>query len=290
MVATLRDLFAYPFMVNAFRAGTIVAVVSAAMGWFMVLRRQTFAGHTLSLVGFPGAAGAILIGLSSSLGYFVFCVVAALIIGTAPRGVAATRYRDESALIGSVQAMALALGFLFVSLYRGNLNGLTGLLFGSFLGITSGQVLALLVIATGALLALGLIARPVLLASVDPEIAAAAGVPVRVLGVAFLVLLGVAVAETSQITGSLLVFALLVLPPATAQVLTGRPVLGIVTSVALALGVTWVSLVIAYYTPYPTGAFITTLSFVAYVAARTFRWASDRTRSRGVVGATEVAA
>src|SRR5438132_655036 len=153
-------------MVNALRAGTIVAVVSATMGWFMVLRRQTFAGHTLSLVGFPGAAGAILLGISPAFGYFGFCVAAALVIGSAdPRAGTAT-YRQESALIGTVQAMALASGFLFVSLYHGNLNGLTGLLFGSFLGITSGQVLALLAVAGGALIALGLIARPLLFASV----------------------------------------------------------------------------------------------------------------------------
>src|SRR5438105_10126069 len=111
-------------MINALRAGTIVAVVSGAMGWFMVLRRQTFAGHTLSLVGFPGAAGAILVGLSPSIGFFAFCIGAALAIGAAPRAGAAATYHEESARIGSVQALALASGFLFVGLYHGNLNGL----------------------------------------------------------------------------------------------------------------------------------------------------------------------
>ena len=272
-------------MVNALRAGTIVAVVSATMGWFMVLRRQTFAGHTLSLVGFPGAAGAILLGISPAFGYFGFCVAAALVIGSAdPRAGTAT-YRQESALIGTVQAMALASGFLFVSLYHGNLNGLTGLLFGSFLGITSGQVLALLAVAGGALIALGLIARPLLFASVDPEVAGAAGLPVRALGVGFLVLLGIAVAETAQITGALLVFALLVLPPATAQIVTGRPVLGLGLAVALAVAVTWAGLVASYYSPYPTGAFITTFSFAAYALSRGWRWLAERSRSsRPVAG------
>src|SRR5712692_4124942 len=268
-------------MVNAFRAGTIVAVIAGAMGWFMVLRRQAFAGHTLSLVGFPGAAGAILLGISPAIGYLGFCALAALIIGAAdPRG-GTTTYRQESALIGTVQAMALASGFLFVSLYSGNLNGLTGLLFGSFLGITARQVLTLLAVAGGALVALGLIARPLLFASVDPEVARAAGLPVRALSLGFLLLLGVAVAETAQITGALLVFALLVLPPATAQVITGRPVLGVGLSVALALLVTWAGLVAAYYTPYPTGAFITTFSFVAYALARGIRLLAERPRSSG---------
>jgi zinc/manganese transport system permease protein len=273
------SLFDYRFMINAFRAGTIVAVVSGAMGWCMVLRRQTFAGHTLSLVGFPGAAAAILLGLSPAIGYFGFCIVAGVVISMASPPVGSALYSEESAVIGSVQAFALASGFLFVNLYGGNLNGLTGLLFGNFLAITSGQVLALLTVAFAALVALALIARPLLFASVDPEVAAASGVPVRGLAVVFLLLLGIAAAEASQITGSLLVFALLVLPPATAQVITGRPLLGIGLSVALGVAVTWAGLVMAYYTPYPTGAFITTASFGVYVVVRGLRLVADRARS-----------
>src|SRR5438132_3809209 len=155
----LMSLLDYPFMVNALRAGTIVAVVSGAMGWFMVLRRQTFAGHTLSLVGFPGAAGAILLGLSPALGFFGFCILAGLAIAMVSPPVGSAIYSEESAVIGSVQAFALACGFLFVNLYRGNLNGLTGLLFGSFLGITSAQVLSLVAVAVPTLIAMGLIAR-----------------------------------------------------------------------------------------------------------------------------------
>jgi zinc/manganese transport system permease protein len=279
-VNSIRQLLSYPFMVNALRAGTIVAVVSGVLGWFMVLRRQTFAGHTLSLVGFPGAAGAVLLGLPSALGYFGLCAVAAVVIGEGDARAGTTTYRQESALIGTVQAMALASGFLFVSLYHGDLNGLTGLLFGSFLGITSDQVLALFAVGVGTLFALGLIARPLLLASIDPEVAGAAGLPVRTLAVGFLLLLGIAVAETAQITGALLVFALLVLPPATAQIITGRPVFGLGLSVALAIAVTWAGLAAAYFTPYPTGAYITTFSFAAYVLARGIVLVSERGRRR----------
>jgi len=282
-MTSIRQLFEYQFMVNAFEAGTIVAVVAGAMGWFMVLRRQTFAGHTLSIVGFPGAAGAILLGLSANLGYFAFCVGAALIIGAARESVTTASYEDESALIGTVQAMALAFGFLFVSLYQGNLTGLTGLLFGSFLGITRAQVIVLLLVGAFTLLVIGLIGRRLLFASVDPDVAAAAGLPVRALAMAFLVLLGLAVAEASQITGSLLVFALLVLPPATAQALTGRPLLGIGLSMVIGVAVTWISLTVAYYTPYPTGAYLTSLGFAAYVAARLVRVALDRPRARASV-------
>jgi zinc/manganese transport system permease protein len=287
VVTALREVLSYQFMVSAFRAGAIVAVISGAMGWFMVLRRETFAGHTLSVVGFPGAAAAVLVGLPAAFGYFGFCIAAALLIGAASRTPSATTYREESALIGTVQAMALGSGFLFVTLYSGNLNGLTSLLFGNFLGITNGQVVVLLIVSAGALLALGAIGRRLLFASVDPEVAAAAGLPVDALAMAFLVLLGIAVAEASQITGSLLVFALLVLPPATAHVLTGRPVAGIILSIALGVAVTWGGLLIAYYTPYPVGAFITTLSFGAYLGARGIRFLSRRTRSKAPLVAAE---
>src|SRR6266567_2081005 len=105
--ADIRQLLALHFMVNAFRAGTIVAVVAAVIGWFMVLRRQTFAGHTLSIVAFPGAACATLIGVSAAFGYFAFCVVAALVIAVVPGG-HGHGYSEESAVVGTVQAFALA--------------------------------------------------------------------------------------------------------------------------------------------------------------------------------------
>ena len=135
-------------------------------------------------------------------------------------------------------------------------------------GITSGQVLVLLAVAVPALLVLATMARPLLFASIDPEVARAAGVPVRAISIAFLLLLGGAVAEASQITGSLLVFALLVLPPAAARAFSARPATSLALSVAIGVAATWAGLVLAYYVPYPTGAFITTLSFGVYVAAR----------------------
>ena len=264
LVDDARQLFEFPFMVHAFVAGTIVAVVAAVIGWFMVLRRQTFAGHTLALVGFPGAAGAVLIGVSANVGYFASCIAAALVIAATPRGRAGA-VGEESAVIGTTQAFGLACGYLFVTLYGGNLNSVGDLLFGSFLGITSAQIVALAVFAAVALAILAVLARPLLFASVDPEVAASRSLPMRVLAVAFLVLLGVAAAETSQITGSLLVFALLVLPAASAQRITARPGLSIAVSVAIALAVTWIGLAVAYFSPYPIGFWVTTIAFAAYV-------------------------
>ena len=126
-VTDLQQMWAFPFMVNAFRAGTIVAVAAAVVGWLMVLRRQSFAGHTLAVVGFPGAAGATLVGVSASYGYFAFCVSAAVVIGMIPRDADG----HESALTGTIQAFLLACGFLFAALYKGLLGGVTALLFGS---------------------------------------------------------------------------------------------------------------------------------------------------------------
>jgi zinc/manganese transport system permease protein len=269
----VHQLFAFHFMVNALAAGTAVAVMAGTVGWFMVLRRQTFAGHTLALTAFPGASAAALAGVPLSVGYFGACGLAALALGL----VSADRTGSisaESAATGSLQALALALGFLFVGLYHGLLNGVDALLFGTFLGIADGEVRTLVIVAAATLGVLAVVARPLLFASVDAEVARATGVPVRALSFGFLLLLGLSVAATSQITGALLVFALLVAPAATAQLLTGRPLAGLLLSVGIGLLVTWLGLALAYFSIYPVGFYVTSLAFAAYVAARIWRAAA----------------
>jgi len=267
IVAELRQMLALHFMVNAFRAGTIVALIAGTVGWFMVLRRQSFAGHTLAVVSFPGAAGAIWLGVSATAGYFAGSIVAALVIAMVPRSSAGRERSEESAVIGTVQAFALACGVLFVSLYGGFLDSLTGLLFGTFLGISDRQVVILALVAAGVLAALAVMARPLFFATVDGDVAAARGVPVRGLSVAFLLLLGCAAAEVSQITGALLVFALLVMPAAAAQQITVRPALSLALTVVLCLVTTWVSLGVAFYSVYPVGFYVSTIGFAFYVLA-----------------------
>ncbi len=273
----LQQLFSYAFMVNALEAGTIVAVMAGVTGWFMVLRRQTFAGHTLSVIAFPGAAAAVLAGLPLAAGYFAFCGLGAFALA----GIAGSRrsHSVESAAIGSLQALALALGFLFVSLYHGVLNGLDSLLFGTFLGITRQQVTVLLVVAAVTVALVAVAARPLFFASVDADVARANGVPVRLLGLGFLLVLGLSVAETSQITGALLVFALLVTPAATAHQITSRPALGIALSVAIALAVTWLGLALAYFSVYPVGFYVTSLAFAVYLVVRLARVLARRRRT-----------
>jgi zinc/manganese transport system permease protein len=270
LVDDIRQLTAFPFMVNALEAGTIVAVVAALTGWYMVLRRQTFAGHTLSVMAFPGAAGAALAGLPTSLGYYLACGGAALAMG---RG-AGRRGRGrsgETALIGTVQTVGLAAGYLFLSLNHQVLGGPETLLFGSLLGITSSQVLVLLAVAVATLGTLVVIGRPLLFATIDPEVAGARGVPVGALDAGFLVILGLAVAAASQVTGALLVFALLVAPPATAQLVTMRPAAGLLLTIVFALVVVWVGLGIAYFSIYPVGFYTTTFAFGLYLLVRILR-------------------
>ena len=267
---SIDELFQFHFMTNALIAGGLVAVTASAIGWFMVVRRQTFAGHTLSLIAFPGAAAAALAGAPVFVGYFVACAAGALAL-SAVTGGEARSISHESAAIGSMQAFALGLGFLFVSLYHGLLTGLDSLLFGTFLGITDVQVLTLLGVSVMALLVLGAIARPFLFASVDADVARASGVLVALLSTGFLLLLGLAVAATSQITGALLVFALLVTPAATAQLITPRPGLSLALSVTIGLAVTWAGLAIAYFSIYPVGFYVTSLSFGLYVLVRLVR-------------------
>jgi zinc/manganese transport system permease protein len=273
LVRDVRELLAFPFMVDALEAATIVAVLAAVVGWFMVLRRQAFAGHTLATMAFPGAAGAALAGLPAAVGYYVACAAAALAIGVGRRP---AMRGGESATVGAVGAAGLAAGFLFLSLDRAVLGGLESVLFGTVLGVTRAQVLTLLVVAAVVLAAVALVARPLLFATVDPDSARARGLPVRALDTGFLLLLGLAVAATSQITGVLLVFALLVAPPATAQELTARPGLGLALSVAIGLAVAWLGLGLAYFSVYPVGFFTTSIAFAAYLAARLARAARDR--------------
>jgi zinc/manganese transport system permease protein len=281
VVFDLRQLFEFHFMVNALRVATVTAVVAGVAGWFMVLRRQAFAGHTLSVVAFPGAAGATWLGISAVWGYFGFCIAAAMVIALVPYSADRRGFSEEPAVVGVVQAFALACGFLFVMLYRGFLSGINALLFGTFLGVTDHQVVLVAGVAAAALLALAVIGRPLLFASVDPAVAAAQGVHVRTISMLFLIVLGSAVAEVSQITGALLVFALLVMPPAAAQQLTARPVVGLGLSVGIGLIVVWLGVGVSYFSVYPTGFFITTFGFAAYLLAVAGRQLAIRVSRRG---------
>jgi zinc/manganese transport system permease protein len=268
VITDLQQLFQYHFMQNALLGGTVVALVSGAVGYFIVLRGQSFAAHALSQVGFPGAAAGVLFQVSPVAGLLGFCALAAVGIGLFGRRLGGGG-RVESAAIGTILTFSLGLGLLFAYLYPGSTNqGVYSFLFGTILGVGDGDVTLITVAGILTLAVLAVIGRPLLFASVDPETAESRGVPLRPLAMGFLLLVAASVAVSVQIVGTLLVFALLVTPAAAAQRLTASPALGIVFSVALSLLVTWLGLVIAYFTSLPVGFFIGSLGFGFYLLAR----------------------
>lgn len=269
-VADVQLLLQFHFMQNALAAGTLVALLAGAAGYFVVLRGQSFVAHMLSQVGFSGAAGAVLVHVPPVAGLVVFCGAAATGIGWAGRRLGAGS-RAESAAIGSILAFSLGLGLLFFRLYAGSAQGIYSFLFGTILGITDADVEVTLVVAFVALAALAVIGRPLIFASIDPDVADARGVPVRTVEIAFLLVLALAVAITVQIVGTLLIFSLLVAPAAVAIQLTARPGAALALSIAISLVVTWLGLAIAYFTNLPVGFVVTTLAFAPYVGIRVAR-------------------
>ncbi|TME05536.1 MAG: metal ABC transporter permease [Chloroflexi bacterium] len=263
-------LLQFHFMQNAFVAGTLVALLAGVAGYFVVLRGQSFIAHMLSQVGFPGAAAGVLVHVSPVLGLIAFCISAALGIGWMGRNLDAG-HRAESAAVGSILAFSLGLGLLFFRLYAGSAQGIYSFLFGTILGISDRDVQLTLVVAVLCVGALAIIGRPLIFASVDPDVAEARGVPVRALSIAFLVVLALTVAVTVQIVGTLLIFALLVAPGASALLLSARPGRALFLSVLLSLVFTWLGLALAYFTDLPVGFFITSLAFAAYLTVRAAR-------------------
>lgn len=263
----IEQMLSYDFMRNAFLAGTAVALVAGLVGYFALLRQLAFAGDALSHMTFAGALGAALFSLNPLIGVFGLTALIGAGIGTLGEH---ARARDEA--VGIALAWTLGLGVLFNSLYTarsGAADGALGLktLFGSILGIQASQVIVVALVAFGVALVLLLIARPLLFASVDPEVAKARGIPTRLLGVGFLVLLAITVGEATQVTGALLIFALLILPAAAARRLTGRPYFGMALSSLLALIITWVGLVLTFYTSFPATFLISALACLCYALA-----------------------
>jgi zinc/manganese transport system permease protein len=239
-------MLAHEFMRNAFLAGTFVALACGLVGYFVVLRAQVFAGDALSHVAFTGALAAAAAGIDIRLGLFVATVGVAAGIGVLGR-----RAQPDDVAIGTVFAWILGLGALFLSIFAtgssaADSTAAVRVLFGSILGLSAGEARLAAAIAIGACLALLALARPLLLSSLDPEVARGLGVPVRALGVAFLVVLGVVAAEATQAVGALLLLGLVAAPGGAARLLSDRPWHGLALSAAIAVGSTWGGLALAY--------------------------------------------
>ncbi len=271
----LALLFHYEFMVHAFEAGTVVAIVAGAIGYFVVLRGSSFAAHALSHIGFAGATGAVVLALSPIVGLLSFTLGAGIAIGAL-----GNRLRGRDVTIGIVLAWALGLGVLFISLYRGYATEAYALLFGQILGISTSDVLATLAAGVITMAALIAVYRPLLFSSVDEDLAGAKGVPVTALSIVFMAILAVAVSEAVQVVGVLLIFALIVTPAAIAVRFSSRPPVAIALGILLALAFTWLGLAIAFFSPHPVSFFITTLAFATYVVVRLAEALRPRLRPR----------
>jgi zinc/manganese transport system permease protein len=267
LFSAVSDMLSYDFMRYAFMAGTSMAVLGGLVGYFIVLRNLIFAGEALADVAFAAALGAILLGVDALLGMFVITLAVALGMGAL-----ADRARNRDVAVGTVLAWVLGLGALLLSIYSTSntvgANGQVGVkvLFGSILGVELPQAQEAVVVAIVGVLLLLIMARPLLFCTLDPSVAVVRGVPARLLGILFLGLVAVSVAEAVQVVGALLVLALIVMPAAIAQRLTPRPYRALALSAALAVLFTWIGLTIGFYTPYPVSFLITTLAFAAYVA------------------------
>ena len=255
-------MFEYDFMQNAFAAATIVSIVAGLVGYFLVLRGETFAGHALAHVGFTGATGAVLVGVAPLWGMAAMTVAAGVSMGFLGE-----RLAQRDVAIGIVLALSLGLGLLFLHFYTAFASQATALLFGNVLAVDVNTVWILFALGIISVAALAVISRPLLFASLQPELAEAKGVPLRLYSVLFLSVTALTIAECAQIVGVLLVFALMVGPAAAAQQLTTRIGRGLLLSAGLALAEAWAGITLAFYTDWPSSFWITALSAGIYLIA-----------------------
>ncbi|MFI6958583.1 metal ABC transporter permease [Nocardia sp. NPDC050408] len=269
-MSDLPAMLSQPFIIHALTAGTAVAILCGLVGYFVVQRGEVFAGDALGHVAYTGAMAALAAGIDARIGLFAATVIAGLALGAA-----GARGADDVA-IGSFFAWMLGLGVLFLTYYtthRSTANGTANVtvLFGSIFGISASGATTAALIAIGVSMALLAISRPLLFATVDPAVARAAGVPVRILGALFIAIVGATVAEATQIVGAIVVLGLLAAPPATAARLTRRPWCAFWLSAGLATLAVWAGITLSYAIPAAPASFtIIAVAAVGYAGAVLF--------------------
>jgi len=256
------------FMINTWATATIVAVVAGVVGYFVVLRGSAFPAHAIPKGAFAGAAGASLLGISTLIGLAVFSLLGALAIGTLGR-----RGRNDVATALTL-VMMLALGAAFLSRTTQYEPEIYSLLFGEILGVSTSQILPTAALGIVCIAAIAVLYRPLLLTSVVPEIAEARGVRSYRTEIAFLIVLALATTMTVPVVGALLMFSLMIGPPAAARSLTSRPGLAMALSVAIALITIWAAIAASYLYNWPIGFFVGVLAALSYGAGRA--WAARR--------------
>jgi zinc/manganese transport system permease protein len=250
-----------PFMRNALIGGTVVALAAGLVGYFIVVRRTAFAAHALAHIGLPGATGAVLLNLPPILGFGVFSVGGALVIGAL-----GTRAADRDVSTGTILAFATGLGLFFNSLATKSSSTMTNILFGNLLAISSDQLLTFAALLLALAFSVGVIYRPMLYTSVNAPVAEAKGVPVRVLSIVFMVLLALAVTMAVQAVGTLLLFALMITPAATAILLTPRPAVAMAVSAEISVFSVWFGLAASAMFNMPPSFLIVTVACAVWLA------------------------
>jgi zinc/manganese transport system permease protein len=256
------------FFANALLAGTAIAAASGFVGYFLTLRAQIFTGDALSHVAFTGAMAALAIGIDLRIGLFATTVGIAILMAVLGR-----RGMADDVVIGNIFAWILGLGAFCLTVYttkRSTTNGSAGItvLFGSIFGISTSQAVVAAIIAAALCAVMLIIARPLLFATVDAAVAAARGVPVRVLGAVFLAVVGACTAEATQAVGAMLLLGLLAAPAGTALRLTARPYVALALSVTLSITDMWAGLAVSYAVPtLPPSFAILTVATAVYSAA-----------------------
>jgi len=252
-----------PLVQNSLIAGALLGLVGGLIGVFVMTRDMSFAVHGISELSFAGASVALLIGANVVAGSVAGSLVAAAIIGAL-----GSRAKDRNSIIAVLMPAGLGLGILALSLYSGRAANKFGLLTGQIIAVDEPQLIWLAGICLVVLVTLALVWRPLTFASLDPEVAAARGVPTRALSVVFMLLLGLSVAASVQVVGALLVLSLLVTPAAAALRITRSPILTPILSVAFALVAVLGGILLALGGGLPISPYVTTISFVIYLVAR----------------------
>lgn len=259
------------FMRNALIGGTIVALAAGVIGYFVVVRQSAFAAHALAHIGLPGATGAVLLGLSPVFGLGVFCVGGAMLISALGQ-----RASERDVVTGTVLAFATGLGLFFNSLATKSSSTMTNVLFGNLLAITGEQLMVFAALLAVVAITVGVVYRPLLYSSINSAVAQAKGIPVGALSLVFMVLLALTVTMAIQAVGTLLLFALVITPAATAIALTPRPVLAMAISTGLAVACVWLGLIASAMFNAPPSFLIVTIVTAVWLVVWLRRRGSHR--------------
>jgi zinc/manganese transport system permease protein len=271
------------FMTNTWIVATIVAAVAGVVGYFVVLRGSAFPAHAIPKGAFAGAAGASLLGINTLIGLGVFSLLGALGIGALGR-----RGRHD-VVTALALVMMLALGAAFLSRTTQYEPQIYSLLFGEVLGVSSTQLLPVAVLGALCVAAIAVLYRPLMLSSVVPEIAEAKGIRGHRIEICFLIVVALATAMTVPVVGALLIFSLMIGPPAAARSLTSRPVLAMILSVVLALVTVWAAIAASYLYNWPVGFFVGALGALCYGIGRGWAWHRTRAARASAPGLLAVA-